>query len=242
MATNYSPKIVTDQLVLCLDPANSKCFNSGETVCRNLVTGNLVTGASGSPGSGTHTPNTSNFPSYNSVNGGVFDFAGGKGMNCEENLGSTSELTLIMCFYKNATVQQYIVDARNNGGSWFFANYNGKNINCHESLSYNFDATYNGGSTDFINQWIHMAITSDSSGSAIYLNGYEISSHPTYRNTYVASNSINENLGKNFRIGTRYTDSSKWTGFMGPIYAYKKRMTDNEIYQNFSALRGRYGI
>lgn len=244
MATNYSPKISKENLVLCLDPANSRCFTPGQNTCNNLVTGGLVTGANGTPGGGTHTPNASNFPSYNSQNGGVFDFAGGKGMNCEEDLGqSTGELTLILCFYKsNGSGTDYFTDARNNGGTWFLSNYSGENINYTNDLRYNFDSSYNPNSPDFINQWFHMAVTSDSNGSLLFLNGYEISTHPKYRNSYVSTSSLDEALGRNFRIGTRYTTSGQWNGLMGPIYAYKRKLSAEEIYQHFNALRNRYGI
>jgi hypothetical protein len=244
VATNYSPKISTDGLALCLDPANPKCFTPGETTCRNLVTEGVVTGASGTPGSGSHSPNSSNFPSFSSQNVGVFDFAGGKGMNCEEDLGgSTGELTLILCFYRsNSSGTDYFTDARNDGGQWFLSNYSGENINYTNDLRYNFDASYNPASSDFINHWFHMAVTSDGNGSLLYLNGYEISSHPKYRNSYVSTTSLDEALGRNFRIGTRYTTSGQWVGLMGPIYAYKRKMSAEEIYQNFSGLRNRYGI
>ena len=240
MATNYNPRVVTDGLVLCLDAGNTKCFNSGDTACKNLVTGGLVTGASGSPGSGTHTPNSANFPSYSSINGGVFNFSGGKGMNCEEDLGSHTELSLSMWFYKSSSAVEYFTDARNDGGQWFLSNYSGENINYTDALRYNFDAAYNASNSDFIGQWHHMVVTSNSTRSYLYLDGYEISVHPKYRTSYVSTTSINENLGKNFRIGTRYTTSAQWTGYMGQILIYNRALTAQEIQQNYNATKSRF--
>ena len=236
------PEIVEDGLVLALDAGNSRCFNDGETSCKNLITGGLVTGASGTPGSGTHTPNTANFPAYSSNNGGIFDFTGGKGMNCEENLGSHTELSLSMWFYKTSSATEYFTDARNDGGQWFLSNYTSVNINYTDALRYNFDATYNASNADFLNNWHHMVVTSDASRSYLYLDGYEISVHPKYRTSYVSTTSIDEDLGKNFRIGTRYTTSAPWTGYMGPILIYNKALTASEIRQNFNANRSRFGI
>lgn len=234
MALSHSPKIITDGLILYLDAANPKCFISGNTTCNNIITNGLVTGANGTPGSGTHTSSSSNFPSYNSIYGGIFDFAGGKGMNCEENLGNHTSISLCVWIYKNNTGSQYITDARNNGGQWFLSNYSSYNITYTNALTYNFDGTYNSAHPGFINKWLFLVATSDSSGSNLYLNGKEVIGG--------SRNSVDEDLGKNFRIGTRYTTSSEWTGFMGPIFAYNYVLSETEVKQNFNALRGRFGI
>ena len=67
MGFNNGVNIVTDSMVFCLDAGNSKCFSDGNTTATCLVSGSLVTGASGNPGTGTHTPNTANFPAYSSI-------------------------------------------------------------------------------------------------------------------------------------------------------------------------------
>jgi hypothetical protein len=63
MSTNYSPKIVTSGLVLCLDAGNSKSYVSGSTtwfdLSRNNNTGSLING-----------------PTFSSVNGGSIVFDG----------------------------------------------------------------------------------------------------------------------------------------------------------------------
>ena len=233
MAGSTGPNIVEDGLILALDAGNSKCFTSGNTTCNNIITGGLVTGANSSPGSGTHTPFTTNFPTYNSTKGGVFDFAGGKGMNFEEDLGFTTTRTLIMWFYKNSSNTQYFSDARNNGGQWFLSNYSGENINYTDALRYNFGGSYNASHPDFINKWHCMAVTSDNTESRLYLSGVEVDS-------YVSQNSIDEDFGKNFRIGTRYTTGTEWTGYFGPILAYNRVLTDSEILNYYNQTKSRF--
>ena len=242
MALAHSPRIVTDGIIFHIDAGNPKCFQSGSTTCTNLITGGLVTGASGGPGTGVHTPNPANFPLYSSNNGGIFNFSGGKGMNCEEDLGFHTQLSLSIWFYKTSAGTEYFTDGRNNGGQWFLSNYLSRNINYTSAMQYNFDEVYNASNTDFMNNWHHMVVTSDVSRSYLYLDGYEVSVHPTYRTSYVSTTSIDEDLGKNFRIGTRYTTSGQWTGYMGPITIYNRVLTAEEIQQNFNALKGRYGI
>jgi len=236
------PNIVEENLILVVDAGNPKCFTPGNTSGANIITGGALTGANGQPNAGTHTPNTANFPAYNSTNGGVFDFAGGRGINCDEDLGAHTIVTLSMWFYKNSSSSQYFTDARNDGGQWFLSNYSGENINYTDALRYNFDATYNGSNSDFLNNWIHMTVVSNSGGSLLYLNGYEISVHPTFRTSYVSTSSLDEDLGRNFRIGTRYTTSTQWTGLFGPIHIYERALSAEEIYQNFNATRERFGV
>lgn len=234
MSLSHSPKITTNGLIFIIDPANPKCFNNGDTTCVNMVTGGLVTGANGQPNAGTHTPDTANFPTYNSEAGGVFDFVGGKGMNVEENLGSHSTLTLEMWYYKNSASAQYFTDGRNDGGNWFLSSYTSANLNYTSALTYNFDTTYDAGNPAFVDRWQHMVITSDAGGSKLYIDGTE--------RTLIGSTSIDEDIGKNFRIGTRYTTGTEWTGKMGAIRIYNRVVSAAEAAQNFNALRGRYGI
>jgi hypothetical protein len=232
--SSISPDIVTDGLILCLDAANPKCFQSGQTTAKDLVQGFNCSGANGTPGTGTHTPDTDNFPAYSSVNSGVFDFAGGRGINVDGNLGSTTSSAISMWLYKNSNATQYITDGRNDGGAWFLSNYSNYNMTWTNNLRYNFEGSYNSGATDFKNKWIHIVANSDSTGSQLYINGSEV--------TLYSSSSPDEDFGINYRIGTRYTTSSEWTGLMGPIHFYNKRLTAKEVHQNFNATRGRFGV
>jgi len=234
MSYNQQPRAVTDDLIFCIDAANPKCFNTGETTAKDLVQGFELTGANGTPGNGTHTPNTANFPAFNGLNGGIFDFDGGKGMNVEGDLGLHTSQSISMWYYKNSGGTQYFTDGRNDNGTWFLSNYISNNFNYNSQLTYNFDVSYNGSNSDFINRWQHMVVTSDSSGSQIYVDGT--------KRTAINDNSYTENLGKNFRIGTRYTTSAQWTGYMGPIHIYNRVLSDEEAAQNFNAFKGRFAI
>ncbi len=234
MGTYGGPHIIQDGLIFALDAGNPECFTSGATTATCLVSGFNCSGANGNPGSGTHTPNTANFPVYNSTKGGVFDFVGSKGINIDGNLGSTTSSAISMWLYKNSSATQYITDGRNNSGAWFLSNYSSYNINWTNNLRYNFEGSYNSGATAFINKWIHIVATSDSTGSQLYINGVEV--------VLSTSSSPDEDFGINYRIGTRYTTSSEWTGYMGPIYFYNKKLNAAEAAQNFLAQKSRFGL
>ena len=234
MSSHANPDFITDGLIFCLDAGHPQCFQSGQTVATDLVQGFNCSGANGTPNVGTHTPNTANFPAYSSSYGGVFDFNGGRGINIDGNLGSTAASSISMWFYKSSAGTQYFADGRNNGGQWFLSNYTSFNYNWHNTLRYNYDETYNASATEFINKWIYMVAVSDSTGSKLYLNGQEVSS--SYEN------SADEDFGINYRIGTRYTTSNQWTGLMGPIHFYNKRLSDAEVLQNFKAIKSRFNL
>ncbi len=226
------PDIVTDGLIFALDAGSSRCFTSGDTTATDLVQGFNCSGANGNPMSGTHTPNTANFPVYNATKGGVFDFAGGKGINVDGDLGSTSSSSISMWLYRAPGATQYISDGRNNGGQWFLSNYTSFNINWHGTLRYNFEDPYNVSAPEFINKWVHMTVTSDSTGSKIYINGVYTAA--------TGESSADEDFGINYRIGTRYTTSSQWTGKMGSIYFYNKALNATEALQNYNAQKTRF--
>ena len=232
MGAYVGPDIVNDGLIFAIDAGNPKCFTSGATTATCLVSGFNCSGASGSPGGGTHTPNTANFPAYNSLNGGIFNFDGGRGINIDGNLGSTTASSICMWFYKNSSITQYFTDGRNNGGDWFLSNYESRNITWENALTYNFSSPYQSSDSAFLNQWIHMVVCSDGSGSKLYLNGIG--------QTTINSNSVDEDFGKNYRIGTKYSTAAQWTGYMGPIYFYNKKLTAIEVAQNYNALKPRF--
>lgn len=236
MGAFAGPEMASEGLILSLDAGSSRCFGPGQTSAKNIITSGAITGANGGPGTGAHTPNTANMPVYNSAWGGVFDFDGGRGMNCDEDLGAHTEFTLSMWFRLRSESSQYFVDGRNDGGQWFIMNYSPLlgNYEYTGSLTYNYGSPWAPSDVP-INRWIYLVVVSDASIGRIYLDGAEV---PDYDN----QGSVDENLGVNYRIGTRFTTSSQWTGYMNQINIYNHVLTETEITKNFWATRGRYGI
>lgn len=237
MGFHNGAKVVNDSLVFALDAGNPKCFSDGDTTATCLVSGSSVTGASGQPNTGTHTPNTANFPAYSSIKGGVFNFAGGRGMNIEDDLGAHSATSWCLWFNKNNGSTHYFFDCRNGGGSWQLSNYQNRSINWESDIEYNPGGT--AGDSDYVAQpamygdvWNYLVVTSDSSGGKMYLNGAEVS--------LTQASSATETFGKNMRIGTRYTTTGQWTGHMGCIQLYSKVLSAAEVLQNYDAQKGRF--
>ena len=234
------PNIVTDSLVFALDVGNSKCArnptNGISNGIQSLVLSSLCEGASGNPGTGAHTPNTAYMPAYSSEYGGVLDFAGGRGINVNEDLSTSTVLTYSMWvkWPSDNVSNQYFLDARNNGGIWFFQNYAQFNVNWGGNLQYNFGGGAFNANKWNTGEWTHLVVSSDNSGTEIWVNGSNRTSDAA------ASNSTNENLGINFRIGTRYTTSSPFRGLMGPIHLFKNKFDDSEALSIFNAYKTRF--
>jgi len=184
-------------------------------------------------------------PAYNSTNGGAFYFDGSDGINVEGDLGSHSAVSYSLWFKAlDGAGNRYFFDARNDGGTWFIRNYTGSNTNITwtDNLRYNFDATFNASTSVFLNTWMYMVATSNSSETLLYLNGTEITQSTEFRNVYVSHSSIDEDLGANLRIGCRYTTSAFWYGYMAHVGIYNKALSAGEVFQNYNSMKSRFGL
>jgi hypothetical protein len=143
-------------------------------------------------------------------------------------MGNHTEITMDVWLYRIAdTSARYLADARNSGGSWWLTNYENYNINIHSALRVNDPPTYQFNS-NLWGKWIHLVITSNSSGSKCYVDGVQITD-----SRLLTSNSLNENLGANFRIGNRYTGDGRWYGYMASFRLYSVVLSATEIWRNY---------
>jgi hypothetical protein len=232
MATEYSPQISTNGLVLCLDAANPRSYVSGSTNWFNLanttISGSLING-----------------PTYSSANLGsiVFD-----GTNDWINLGTNNSHIFtssysISIWLKNTTTtstNEFIIICgvgTLNGGQLNYAIrkisssyiwYLSDGTNVYEFVS---NATLNTLPTNIV-------FNMDSNGSvSIYVNGVLDKSSTSFYSNYVGT--------RNQLAISGIVNGGGASFFSGTIYQtlmYNKSLTVSEITQNFNALRGRYGI
>ena len=198
------------------------------------VSGNNYNAYGATASGNVNTPG--NFPVWDSNDRGRLYFSGTKGLNIAGNMGSHTQGTHEVCLYRTDTgaSSRYIADARNGGGSWWLTNYLSYNINIHSRLQVNDPSTYQHASSLW-GRWICLAITSDSSGSKLYVNGEEITGDRVINSTAAIMN-----LGVNFRIGTRFTFSGGWQGYMSVYRIYNRVLSPSEIMQNYNDLKSRY--
>jgi hypothetical protein len=231
MAFNYSPKIVTDGLVLCLDAANLNSYVSGSTIWRDISRGG---------NNGTLI----NGPTFNSANGGsiVFD-----GVDDYVNLGNpsslniTAEITLSVWVkipsYNTGVFSDIITKGISFGGSnasYFISIINDgrisweivtdSNVRRQRIVSADNAAAYNG-------LWTNFTGTYDSSRLTLYINGILFST------ALFDLSPIRVRTGDVTIGGTRYLD-----GKVSNVVIYNRALSAQEITQNYNATKTRFGL
>jgi hypothetical protein len=213
----YDVPIVTDGLILNLDAGNLLSYagsgNSWVDVSKNNNTGLLVNGPTYS-GSG--------------VTGAlVFD-----GTNDYVTLGKDilSTIYTISAWFmlgdQASNRMQIIFDSsysgilmNKNGGEFYYKNVPSYLLNF--SYSFNF------------NTWYNITAVNASNKKSIYINGSLVAS--------IFDNSSYEPVN-NFVIGSNSGSVEFLLGKVAEVIAYNRALRSSEIYQNFNAMRSRYGI
>ena len=215
MAFNYSPKIVTNGLVLCLDAGNVKSYVSGSTSWNDLTSNQNV---------GTLT----NGPTFNTGSGGsiVFD-----GVNDYLNLGNPSTLNILnftVCawaksstftnyqniIFKGTTTGQYGI-ALNSSGDW--------------TIQPNTGFT---GDILSLNTWNFFVGTYNGTQITAYRNGVQ-------KQQYSIAQSY---FGSIITVGTDTVNSRYFNGNIAQVSIYNRALSATEILQNYNATKTRFGL
>lgn len=229
MATNYSPKISTKDLVLGLDAGNTKSYPGVGTIWHDL---------SGNQNHGTLV----NSPTYSTNNGGLFDF---DGANSRINFTriqylASEEWTVTFIINRkadSATSWNGIFGGNiGSGGYWFF--HGGSRLAWYETvingIGYLWYSSPSFGNTFFADTYVHTTIRHSGDGVFdIYING-------AYRTGTVRSLYTNYSLdflSIGVGGGSRYGDTK-----ISFFTIHNRALSPSEIQQNFNATRGRYGI
>jgi hypothetical protein len=232
MSTSYSPKIVTDGLVLALDAANRKSYAGSGATWNDL---------SGNNSSGT----LENSPTFDSGNGGsiVFD-----GSNDNVNCGNSSTLNLTTALTINAWINPVGFGGSNIGrivNKWTVSGGAGFALLLDNAGPIVNGVTYlvNGNQpTDqlqisniiSLNTWTNLTLTHTSTTAILYKNG-----------SIVTSDAVPQPisfLSENFNIGNRADFTRAFNGKIANVQIYNKALSSNEVLQNFNATRNRFGI
>ena len=227
------PHIVTDGLVLSLDAGNTKSYQSGS--------------ATWSDKSGNRNNETFvNGPTFNSDNGGsiVFD-----GVNdyCNITISAVptgSQATVSFWTKFNVTQASSIFSAYNSAGQ--------RQINIHltwsDSIVY-WDCGASGGTYDRINSstltaaqktgWHNWIFTKNATTGTmvIYLDGISLASGTGKTNTIGAISTAS----KRCAIAS-FDDTMYYSGNISSMLLYNRALTAEEILQNYTATKSRFGL
>lgn len=235
MGINYSPKIVTNGLVLCLDAANPSSYPGMGTKLNDLslyssnmdlVNGTAVVNGScvfdGVDDHITTTPGQAFYQytteitvcSWFKRNGNI---AGGSGGG-QSTKDVDNWTTTIWLFHGNSSPTNSITFYVNGG-----------------SYSRNRD-------TGFLadNTWYFICGTCSSSLIKIYVNGVQVGSSATGMN----SGNIISNSNSVIQYGKdpRYSTSRFFNGSIGCSFVYNRELSSSEILNNYNALKGRFAL
>ena len=218
MAFHYSPKIVTEGLVLYLDAGNVKSYPLSGTAWSDISKQeNNATLYSG--------------PTYDSSNGGSVVFDGtddyclaGPGLAITGNLTVTAWVRPTSFANQGNIVSKssnlgYRMRFQSNGTFWMYSNTN----------------TITSPSAYTINNWFHTVGVFSSTGLRMYINGSLVQSNgtPFTPSSYGVSS---------FIVGGNSTTQELFQGRIANVSVYNRALNQTEITQNFNAQKTRFGL
>lgn len=234
MSFNFSPKIVTDGLVLYLDAANNKSYTSGSTnwvdISKGLNNGTLVNG-----------------PIFNSSNYGNIVFDGSNdyaSFSTNPNLNFTGTSPYTLSVFANIVTSTSTFPAfikrensipRNGYTFWFYRDsltqvaiaserWTGDGIQKVTFILLN--------NSECINVWNQYTVTYDGTNLRFYLNG-------EFKHSASASGSIT-NTSTPLEIGRLSTDYGNFK--LSSAMIYNKALSQAEVAQNYNTLKTRFKL
>jgi hypothetical protein len=229
MASLGGPHIVTDGLILSLDAANTKSYQSGSTTWFDR---------SGNNRNGTLT----NGPTFSSANGGSIMF---DGVNDTVNLGTGNTVfPLPQISYEFVFRSLGTVPTTGTSPALFALTFGVRLL----VNSTNLEATFSSGSVFFPlstsgtnnyrdGNWYYVAVTHNGTNFNIYVNGAlsNTRTSPWLGTTVWPTNG--------FALGRDNNDNFYFfRGNIGTFKLYNRALTAQEVEQNYNATKTRFGL
>jgi hypothetical protein len=219
MSVHYSPKIVTDGLLLCLDAGNSKSYSGSGATWNDLSGNNRNATINGSP----------------TFTNGYFDIASDSTYISLSNSGlvpRTNDFTY-SCWIRFDAVDG--LDTIFENGYWtdtLLFRYQSTAFNVYVEGAYIGAFSW----TAIINTWLNIVFKRESGICRTFINGDQIGSTLTM-NTDI--NLTNSNL---WIMRSQHTTNQFTNGKISSFSIYNKGLSNIEIFQNYNALKNRFGL
>lgn len=230
MAIAYNSSIVTNGLVFCIDAGNPRSYPGSGTSIKDATS--------------TYGASTMNSVTYNSSNGGVFNFVQASGSYVTMPLLTSSTASQTFSCWAYITLGTYgtIFETGSGtgyalgiGNNYFTDADPGNNIVGLFPVIRWISTGVSYGSTG----WKFMTMSMDASSvPSIYLNNTLVG---TYTGTAPLTPTTNSYLGRN--IGDESSPTNRaFNGNINGVLFYNRQLSLTEITQNYNATRGRYGV
>ena len=245
MAFNYSPKIVTDGLIVYFDAANPTSYTSGSTVLRNLksnfipITSSIL----------QNQNSTVTLPQYSSEGIGSFTFNGtGSVIQVLANPQTSGfwpqPLLTLEAWFKTPST-----GSGQNGGAGIFGFTYG--IRCRIGLEGNLYIVYNGSTSSTIvasttgqnyydNKWHHVVSQTNGNTIFLYVDGVLKAQNTNAVTPWTGTSPWPTdplNIGRDNNNNNYF-----FSGSIGPIKIYNRALSAQEVLQNFNAHKTRFGL
>lgn len=240
MGTSYNTSIVTNGLIFCVDPGNVKSYPGSGTTLTDISSAKNHALLIQSTSSLSYDPSTKSF--HKSV------------YNANDMFRSTNTVNLSSGFTMFALAQVFELNAGTANGiltNHSHGNNTGAGITIKDISSTDFriscntgngtGRTYNTyyGNTNIYNTWnlLTLRFRKSDNNLSLWVNGVK-----DYEMTYAMVTQVDYidlfNWSTSYYTNATYKPRSK----IGHASVYNRSLSDAEIFQNFTALRGRYGI
>lgn len=231
MAFQFSPKIVTDGLVLYLDAGNTKSYPGTGATWSDLSRSGLTASLVGSP-------------TFSSINGGSIVFDGNTNKYAQTNYVFTSSSSYSMGVWVKSSTSG--VTNRVLGNADSTNGLTGTDIIWGYPASTQIYIVRRAGSNDgtrdtatsaisnLLTSIHHVFITYDHTGvgTKVFVDGVQVGQ--------------NTNLGfsssLSFRIGKDGNGSDSFNGNVYNAQIYNRALTSSEVLQNYNATKSRFGL
>lgn len=246
MSFHYSPKIVTDGLILCYDPANTKSFISGATnlydLTKNnydgqLINGPVYTGTSNGSISLDSSDDRIGIPTFTSQTDGTVSLW----FRNNNDISSGSPISHIFEFTSASTIVASSFSAILGNVSalddeilsvYISSNSSSSIIGRYDSVALNLSGT------SLPSGWYNLVVSRDSSGTRVYLNNVLLGAPAGTNITTITTSTIPFfrsyfNLNKIGRI---------LNGLISHFMVYDRALNTVEIDKNYKALKNRFGL
>jgi len=242
MSFYRGPGIVKGNLTMCFDAANPTSYVSGSTTYTNLSRGNIVTTATL-----TNQNSTVTVPQYSSESLGVLNFNGTGSIILVTSNPSTAGFWPIPQFTLETWFKSPSLGSGQALGGIFGFTYG---IRCYllnsplGAIRFGVSSTTSSAVsiTDtsknyFDNQWHYVAFINNGISSSLYVDGALQASGAAPWNGTSPWPTNQLAVGRDNNNSNYY-----FSGSIGPIKVYNKALTATEITQNYSAIKGRFGL
>lgn len=242
MSFYHNPKVITDQLVFCVDAKNPKSYTSGSLVIRDLTSGHSASFVDGTP--------TFNNDAWQID--GANNYAVVRRESIPDLNFTSGDFSIeIWCKPKSwASYHQYSLTIHNTGASpgtneWSTGFSATGIMNFTIADASNAFRTITGTSGNNLDEWVHIVGIRSDTTMSLYRNA-EIEGTPISTGSLSGSADTNTPLYLGaFRNNATLPEagaSSVFSGSIATVKIYKKALSPTEIKTNYIASRGRFGL